>query len=197
MAAVTSAWRIRVSPTRNARAPAAARRSRSSGPRMPLSATTMRSDGTNGASCSVVVRSIVKRLEIAVVDADQPRPEPQCAVEFSGVVHFGQHVKAEFGRRCRQFRGQPVGQRRQDQQDAIGADQAAFENLIWVENEILAQHWQDDRLARGAQIAVAALEIRDHRSAPKDMRRHPPDRRAPGSPDRNRGGSARRSARLF
>ena len=44
-----------------------------------------------------------QRLQIAVVDADQPRVESEGAVELGPIVHLDQHVEADFGCRRRQL----------------------------------------------------------------------------------------------
>ena len=115
-----------------------------------------------------------QRLQVAVVDADHPHSEPQGAIELGLVMDFGQNFETELGRRCRELGRHRVRQRRHDQQHAIGADMAAFEDLVRVENEILAQHRQFDRPVCCAQILVAALEVGrvgQHREAARPARR--------------------------
>ena len=60
VAAATSAWRIRLSPTRNAPMPTACRRAMSAGVEMPLSPTSTRSLGTIGASVSLTLSVVSK-----------------------------------------------------------------------------------------------------------------------------------------
>src|SRR5258706_15004994 len=56
----TSGWRIRLSPTRKALAPACDSRAISAGVKIPLSATMMQSAGISCPSCSVVSRWVPK-----------------------------------------------------------------------------------------------------------------------------------------
>src|SRR5260221_10943415 len=53
-----------------------------------------------------------------------------------------------------------MGERCQDDEDAIGAEGAAFDDLIRVEHEVLAQDRQAAGGARGDKIGVVALEMR-------------------------------------
>src|SRR6478736_5396544 len=62
VASATFACRIRLSPTRSAPTPDAASLVRSAWVKMPLSAMTMRSFGTRGASASVTARSMTNVL---------------------------------------------------------------------------------------------------------------------------------------
>ena len=55
-------------------------------------------------------------------------------------MHLDQDVETEFGRGGGQLPRGGIIERRHDQQDAIGAEGAAFQHLIRVEDEILAQH---------------------------------------------------------
>ena len=64
----------------------------------PLSATKVQPGG-RAADEFVGAREIDREvLQIAVVDADQPRLEPQRAVEFRFVMDLDQHVHAAFDR---------------------------------------------------------------------------------------------------
>src|SRR6266700_4327719 len=62
VAAATSAWRIRLSPTRKVEMPTRARRARSAGALMPLSPMTIRSRGIIGASRSLVAKVVLNVL---------------------------------------------------------------------------------------------------------------------------------------
>src|SRR5204862_7469478 len=66
-AASTSGLRMKLSPIRKALAPTRAMRARSAGEPSPLSATTTRSFGTRGASCSVVARSTASVLRLRLL----------------------------------------------------------------------------------------------------------------------------------
>ena len=73
VAAVTSACRIRLSPTRKVEMPTRSSRARSAGAKMPLSPTISRSFGISGASASLVAKRGLEGAQIAVVDADHRR----------------------------------------------------------------------------------------------------------------------------
>ena len=98
VAAVTSGSRIRLSPTRKARAPAArhadevgVRIEPALGDQQPVA----RRDPGEALEHGEVDR---ERLEVAVVDAEQRAREAQGALELGLVVHLDQHVHAEIGR---------------------------------------------------------------------------------------------------
>ena len=93
-AAPGSGARMNASPTRNALTPCRRICATSRCARMPLSVTTRRSGGTRGRSSSVVSQRHVERAQVAVVDADQRRRQPQRAIELRRIVHFDQHVHA-------------------------------------------------------------------------------------------------------
>ena len=145
VAAATSAWRIRLSPTRNVLTPHRCSRAMSAGVKMPLSPMTMRSSGTRGASRSVVASVDVEGLEVAIVDADQAARQVERAVEFGVVVHFddGVHVPVAGGRG--ELGGERVVDLGQDDQDAVGTPGARLDNLIGIDHEILAQDGQDGK----------------------------------------------------
>src|SRR5271169_875346 len=67
VAAVTSPCRIRLSPTRNVEILTLASRARSSGAKIPLSPTMMRSDGTSRASRSEVASVVSKVLRFRLL----------------------------------------------------------------------------------------------------------------------------------
>ena len=75
--------------------PTFASRARSAGVKMPLSPTTTRSSGTRGASRSADLERGDEGLEVAVIDADERRFEPERTLELGVVVHLEQHVHAE------------------------------------------------------------------------------------------------------
>ena len=68
------------------------RRARSAGVLSPLSPTTMRSGGTRGASRSLIASVVSKRAQVAVVDADQARFQPQGALKFIFLMNFNKDV---------------------------------------------------------------------------------------------------------
>ncbi len=83
-------------------------------------------------------------------------------------MHLDQHVEPDATRQIFKIAGFVVGEGGHDQQNAIGADGAAFMHLPGVEDEILAQDRQADGGARGFEMRHGALEIRavgQHREA--------------------------------
>ena len=68
----------------------------------------------------------LERLQVTVVDADEPRFQAQRAFKLGLVVHLDQHVHAERARRRFELGGAAVIDRRHDDQDAIGAGGARF-----------------------------------------------------------------------
>jgi hypothetical protein len=97
-------------------------------------------------------------LEIAVVDADQLRFQLQRPLQLGFIVHLDQHVHAVTERDIFHVRHFGIGKRRDDQQDAIGAQGPGFDDLIGIDHEILADHRQIDGGAGLAQMGVGALE---------------------------------------
>src|SRR5438874_2844180 len=116
----------------------------------------------------------VERLEVAVVDADQPRAPPQRALKFALIVDFEQHVHAVVEGRVLEVGRDLVVDRRHDDQDAVGAPRARLDHLVDVIHEILAQHRQAGGRARRHQVLGGALErgvIGQHREAGGAARR--------------------------
>ena len=74
------------------------RRRQSSCVEMPLSLTTMRSGGIFWISRSDVFERRREVAQIAIVDADQLRLEPQRAVEFGLVMDLDEHVHGKIVR---------------------------------------------------------------------------------------------------
>jgi hypothetical protein len=102
-----------------------------------------------------------RRLEgfqVSVVDADQPRFEPQCPLKLLLIVDLDEHVHAERKRRRFKLRRFGVFQRGHDDEDAIGAGGARFRHLVGIVHKILAQHRQGARRARPAQMLERAPE---------------------------------------
>src|SRR3984957_7045191 len=110
----------------------------------------------------------LERFQVPVVDADQPRLQPQRPLELFLVMHFDERVHAERGSGRFQLGRADIVDRGHDDQDAIGAVTARFGHLIGVVHEILAQHRQRRGGARRAQMIEMALERRrigQHRKA--------------------------------
>ena len=165
------------------------RRSTSASVKMPLSPTTMRSARDQRRELLADAERDLEGAQIPVVDADELGAERQRAVEFRPVVHLDQHVHAEIVRRVDQRARLLVGDARHDDEDAIRAPGARLEDLIGLEQEILAQGRQAGRLA-GLRSGIRACPgTTARRSERKGRSRRPPHRRCA-----RRGGS--KSARM-
>ena len=107
---------------------------------MPLSVTTMRPDGwpqqaeRGFQGVSKVCRS---RLLMPI-----SRRQSGAPLQLLGVVHFDQHVQPPDAAQAASAPASGIVQGRGDQQDAVGAEGARFDDLVGVDGEILAQHRQ-------------------------------------------------------
>ena len=191
VAAATSAWRIRLSPTRKVddadlRQPgevgrredaafadhdAVARHQR----RQPLGDLERGDEG----------------LEVAVVDADRAAICRRSARSSSASSWTSSSTSMPCAKAAASIsRGGAVVERRHDDEDAVRAQRARFGHLVGVVHEVLAQHRQRGRGAGRDEMLGRALERRRRRSGPTGRRRRPPRRRAPAPADRSRRGSA-------
>src|ERR1700745_147901 len=110
----------------------------------------------------------LKGLEVAVVDADQPRAQAQRPFELGFVVDLQQDVHAERLRGILEILCHAVLDRRHDNQDAISPPRPRLSYLIDVVHEILAQDGKLRRGAGGDEVFALALErgrIGEHREA--------------------------------
>ena len=73
--------------------------------------------------------------------------------------------------RCRQRRQRAIVERGDDQQDRVGAGRARFEQLIFVDDEVLAQQRNADRLLAPRRDDRASRRRIPARSGPKSPRR--------------------------
>ena len=191
VAASTSRSRIRLSPTRKVEMPTVASASRSAGEEIPLSPTTMRSARDSRRQPLAGGERRLEGLEIAVVDADQPRASAaaRARARRSSCTSSSTSMPNAMRRLLELPRGAVVD-RRHDDQDAVGAPGPRFGDLVGVVHEVLAQDRERGRGARGGEIFRPALErgrIGEHRQA---SRAAGLDRRAPAPADRNRRGSS-------
>ncbi|CPL46548.1 Uncharacterised protein [Bordetella pertussis] len=122
-----------------------------------------------------VQRRLQRGLEgaqVAVVDADERGAQRQRGVQFLGVVYFHQHVHAQVDGQGFQVAQLRRRQRRDDEQDAVRAHGARRNDLVGIDDEVLAQHGQRAGRARTAQVVVRALEelhVGQHRQAGRAM----------------------------
>ena len=128
---------------------------------MPDSVTSKRSAGTSAQQVERGVERDLEGAQVAVVDADQRRLQPQRAVQLGAVVHFDQHRHAERLRRGLEVGQLRVVEDRRDQQDAVGADRARLVDLVGVDDEVLAQH----RQLAGTRAPARGSSARPGRSA--------------------------------
>ena len=98
-------------------------------------------------------------LQVAVVDAEKRRGQPERARQFGLVMHLDEAVHAE-----RRGRGDEIGRERvidarHDHQDAIRAHRAGLEHLVGVDQEILADNGQGGGCPCRHEILRRSLEI--------------------------------------
>ena len=121
VAAVTSACRIRLSPTRKVDMPTRASRARSAGVKMPLSPTIRRSLGISGASASLVasVVSKVRRLRLLtpIIGERSLRARSSSARSWISISTSMPWASAASS----MSRAARVVERGHDDQDAVGA----------------------------------------------------------------------------
>ena len=82
--------------------------------------------------------------KIAVVDADQRGAGVEHALQILRLVQLHQRRHAQLARLVEQLPQIAVVEALGDQQHRVGPGRAGFDQLIRVENEILAQHGQPD-----------------------------------------------------
>ena len=125
----------------------------------PLSATSTRSFGTLGASCSVVARSTASVLRLRLLTPIRSLSICQRALELVAVMHLDQHVHAAEMAEPRQLGRELVVEAGHDQQDAVGTERPGLEDLVRIDHEVLAQRRQLGGAARLAEELVLALEV--------------------------------------
>src|SRR5690606_9146307 len=114
-----------------------------------------------GQQVEGVVQGGLETAQIAIVDAQQRGLKFQRDFQLGAVVDFHQHVHAQFDGQGFELLQLRRAQRSGDEQDAIGAQGSGGNNLVGVDNEVLAQHRQRAGGTRLTQVVVAALEILD------------------------------------
>ena len=80
------------------------------------------------------------------------------ARQLLGVVQLDERLKAEFEGLPVQSREPVVRQALRDQQDRVGPGGPGFEQLVAVEDEVLAEHGARDRAANRREVVEAALK---------------------------------------
>jgi len=109
---------------------------------MPDSETTTTPSGIAWRSVRVRATSTLKSRQVAVVDPDDLGLERKGALELARVVHLDEHVETECA--CGFVEGGEVGvgDRCDDQQCRVGAGEPGLEQLVAVDDEVLAQNRQ-------------------------------------------------------
>src|SRR5262245_57470080 len=110
----------------------------------------------------------LERLQIAVVDSDEPRAQAQRALELALVVHLQQDVHAERAGARLQVPRHLIVDRGHDDQNAVGAPGPRLRDLVRVVHEVFAQDGQVGRRTGGDEVVSLALERRpvgQHRQA--------------------------------
>ncbi len=116
-------------------------------------------------------------LEVAGVDAHEGRREGEGPVELGGVVDLDERGHAELARLVVEVAHQRVVERRDDEQDEVGAVGAGLSHLVGVDHEVLAQHGDPHGGAHGVEVGEAAVkpallgEDADDARAPSGIRR--------------------------
>ena len=101
-----------------------------------------------------------------MIDADDRGAELHRALSFVFVVNFDQHVHAEVMCAAMQARKVAIIESRGDQQDRVGASGPRLHDLVFIDDEILAQQrhghaWPNPCQER--QVAVEIVAIGQHR----------------------------------
>ena len=140
---------------RRGRARRAARASRSPTPRRPSCRPGRRTSSSNVRSMSTE-KSPRSRLLMPITSASTLERD----LELLLVVDLDEHVEVERARLAVQLaRASSGSQRGDDQQDRVGARGRRLVELVGVDDEVLAQHGQVRRRARGAQVVERAAEV--------------------------------------
>ena len=100
-----------------------------------------------------------QRLQIAVVDADDRRPERQCARQFGLVMHFDDRVHRQPPRFGHHRRSLAVAKHRHHHQHRVGACRPRFGHLGGVDDEILGEDRPVEALPHLPQVAQRTTEI--------------------------------------
>ena len=96
---------------------------------------------------------------VAVVDADDLGVGLERPVQFGLVVDLDQAVEIELEGLGAEVRKLPVIQHRHDQEHGVGTPGSGFEELVAVDDEILADHRQATGGTRGGEVSEAAAEM--------------------------------------
>src|SRR6185437_10928193 len=122
----------------------------------------LRDDETPGRNVGQELERRVQRYDeaaqIAVVDADQRVFEWERSLELGTVVNLDQHVHPERARLRGEHGERRVVERRNDQEDRVGAKRARFRYLVVVDDELLPQRREPARGTRLDEVLGCTLE---------------------------------------
>ena len=111
-----------------------------------------------GASLAKVAVSTCEGLEVAGVDADQLGAQGDGPLGLGLVVHLDQHGQAQLAGLVVEPAQVVVAQCGDDQQGEVGARGSGLEELVALDDEVLAQDGCLDRRPHGSQVLEAATE---------------------------------------
>ena len=117
--------------------------------------------GDLGFELEGVVEAGGEGAEVAVVDADEGCATIEDAREVGGVVEFDEGLHAEGFRDGAEVVELGIAEDFGDEQDAIGTRDAGFEDLVGVDDEILAEERDSDRGADAREVGEVALKVGD------------------------------------
>ena len=98
-------------------------------------------------------------VQVAVVDAEDPRAECGGARCLLLVDHLGEHVHVEGGGHGGEVRVLVVGEHREHEQDCVRAEVAGGVDLHLVDDEVLAQDGQVRCGRDSGEVVVIAPEV--------------------------------------
>jgi hypothetical protein len=113
--------------------------------------------GQLGSQAPEGVRVELEGPQVARVDTDEGRPDAVTRRHLAGVVHLDERIEAGRQHRVVQPGEGRLVERRDDQQHPGGAGRACLPDLVWVDDEVLAQRRDTERRDVG-EVGQRALE---------------------------------------
>ena len=99
-----------------------------------------------------------ERLQIAIVDTDDVGAGFESDIDFGFVMGLDERGHSVTGGKFPKRADASRVENRDDQKNGVGAVGGGFDDVIFVEGEVLAQDWQRDRFAGGEEVGKAALK---------------------------------------
>src|SRR5205085_2964727 len=100
----------------------------------------------------------LERAQIAVVDADDPRADVEGDRKLARVVNLDERVEPVPRRVIVQYLQLRRPQRRDDEQNRVGAGNLRLEQLVFRDDEVLAEQRQADRGPDRREVLERAVE---------------------------------------